>query len=57
MIGVAIGEDCPIIDTPLNQLTGLFPDLQAIVVGLRRKIRSMCRILTTPFRSVTKPFW
>jgi trk system potassium uptake protein TrkA len=36
MIGVAIGEDCPVIDTPLNQLTGLFPDLQAIVVGLRR---------------------
>ena len=36
MIGVAIGQDCPVIDTPLNQLTGLFPDLQAIVVGLRR---------------------
>ena len=24
---------------PLNQLTGLFPDLQAIVVGLRRNNR------------------
>lgn len=36
MIGIAIAEDCPVIDTPLNQLTGLFPDLQAIVVGVRR---------------------
>ncbi len=37
MIGVIIEDDCPVIDTPLNQLTGLFPDLRAIVVGLRRE--------------------
>ena len=36
MIGVSIENDCPVIDTPLNQLTGLFPDLRAIVVGLER---------------------
>ena len=36
MIGVSIGDDCPVIDTPLNQLTGLFPDLRAIVTGIRR---------------------
>lgn len=36
MIGVSIEDDCPVVDTPLNQLTGLFPDLQAIVVGIRR---------------------
>jgi trk system potassium uptake protein TrkA len=36
MIGVSIEDDCPIVDTPLNQLTGLFPDLQAIVVGVKR---------------------
>ena len=36
MVGISIGEDCPVTDTPLNQLTGLFPDLRAIVVGLRR---------------------
>jgi trk system potassium uptake protein TrkA len=36
MIGISIEDDCPIVDTPLNQLTGLFPDLQAIVVGVRR---------------------
>jgi trk system potassium uptake protein TrkA len=36
MIGVSIEEDCPVVDTPLNQLTGLFPDLRAIVVGIRR---------------------
>jgi trk system potassium uptake protein TrkA len=29
-------EDCPIIDTPLSQLTELFPDLRARVIGLKR---------------------
>ena len=36
MIGLHIHEDCPVIDTPLNQLTDLFPTLEAIVVGIRR---------------------
>lgn len=36
LIGVSLGEDCPLIDTPLRQLTGLFPSLAAIVVGVSR---------------------
>lgn len=34
--GIACEEDCPIVDTPLRQLTGLFPDLKAVVVGVSR---------------------
>jgi trk system potassium uptake protein TrkA len=29
-------DDCPVVDTPLHQLTELFPDLGAVVVGLYR---------------------
>lgn len=36
MIGIECGEECPVIDTPLRQLSELFPDLQAVVVGIRR---------------------
>jgi trk system potassium uptake protein TrkA len=36
MMGIAIGPDCPIIDTPLSQLTELFPDLNVRVVGITR---------------------
>lgn len=36
LIGVRIGEDCPVINTPLRQLTALFPDLQITVVGIAR---------------------
>lgn len=34
--GVLCADDCPVIDTPLRQLTDLFPDLQAIVVAVSR---------------------
>jgi trk/ktr system potassium uptake protein len=34
--GVYCDENCPIVDTPLRQLTELFPDLQAIVIGIQR---------------------
>lgn len=34
--GVTCEENCPIVDTPLNQLTDLFPDLKAVVVGVYR---------------------
>ncbi|MBB6309726.1 Trk system potassium transporter TrkA [Xanthobacter tagetidis] len=34
--GVHCGEECPVVDTPLNQLTDLFPDLQATVVAVNR---------------------
>ena len=37
LIGVSLGEDCPLVDTPLRQLTELFPGLAAIVVGVSRK--------------------
>ena len=36
LIGVHIPEECPIIDTPLRQLTELFPDLALSVTGIVR---------------------
>ncbi len=39
LMGITIGEDCPVLNTPLRQLTDLFSTLKAIVVGLRRKGR------------------
>jgi trk system potassium uptake protein TrkA len=36
LLGVALGEDCPVLNTPLRQLTDLFSTLRAIVVGIRR---------------------
>ncbi|MCB1507680.1 MAG: Trk system potassium transporter TrkA [Hyphomicrobiaceae bacterium] len=35
-VGLTIPDDCPVIDTPLRQLTELFPDLNAVVVGIMR---------------------
>ncbi len=35
-VGISCGEDCPVIDTPLKQLTELFPDLPAVVVAVIR---------------------
>jgi len=35
-LGVRLGEDCPVINTPLRQLTGIFPDLNIVVVGIVR---------------------
>ena len=34
VIGVRCNEDCPVINTPLRQLTGVFPDLNIVVVGI-----------------------
>ncbi|MDA8869810.1 Trk system potassium transporter TrkA [Rhizobiaceae bacterium] len=39
MIAIECGEDCPVIETPLGQLSELFPDLSATVVGLWRNGR------------------
>lgn len=39
MIAVECGEDCPILDTPLGQLSELFPDLGATIVAIMRKDR------------------
>ena len=37
LLGIAIDDDCPVINTPLRQLTDLFSTLGAIVVGIRRE--------------------
>ncbi len=37
LLGITIDEDCPVINTPLRQLTDLFSTLRAIVVGIRRE--------------------
>lgn len=39
VVGVRLGEDCPLLNTPLRQLTDLFPDLQAVVTGIVRAER------------------
>ncbi|NSX55238.1 Trk system potassium transporter TrkA [Parasulfitobacter algicola] len=36
LLGIKIGQDCPVVNTPLRQLTDLFSTLRAIVVGVRR---------------------
>ncbi|BDY15962.1 hypothetical protein Sulfitobl28_19320 [Sulfitobacter pontiacus] len=36
LIGIQIDEDCPVVNTPLRQLTDLFSTLRAVVVGVRR---------------------
>jgi trk system potassium uptake protein len=36
VIGVRCKEDCPVINTPLRQLTGVFPDLSIVIVGIIR---------------------
>lgn len=36
VVGIMCEEDCPVVDTPLRQLTELFPDLGAVVVGVYR---------------------
>lgn len=35
--GVHCDENCPVVDTPLHQLTELFPDLKATVIGIQRE--------------------
>ncbi|MGD2133930.1 MAG: Trk system potassium transporter TrkA [Maricaulaceae bacterium] len=36
VLGVQIDENCPVTNTPLSQLTELFPTLKAKVVGVKR---------------------
>ena len=45
LIGVHCTPETPILDTPLRQLTGLFPDLHILVIGLQRDGRA---IVVTP---------
>ncbi|MGB1209595.1 MAG: Trk system potassium transporter TrkA, partial [Paracoccaceae bacterium] len=43
LLGLTIEENCPVVNTPLRQLTDLFSTLRATVVGVRRN-----RTLFTP---------
>jgi trk system potassium uptake protein TrkA len=36
LLGVRCEENCPLVDTPLKQLTQLFPDMNIVIVGLLR---------------------
>jgi trk system potassium uptake protein TrkA len=36
VVGVRCSADCPVINTPLRQLTGIFPDLNIVVVAIAR---------------------
>ena len=37
LLGVQVDEGCPVVNTPLRQLTDLFSTLRAVVVGIRRE--------------------
>ncbi|MEE8272363.1 MAG: Trk system potassium transporter TrkA [Alphaproteobacteria bacterium] len=39
VIGVACDDDCPVVNTPLRQLTGLFPDLHIEILAIVRDDR------------------
>lgn len=39
VLGVRLDDECPVVDTPLAQLTELFPTLKANVVGVKREDR------------------
>ena len=49
VLGVTCEDDCPIVDTPLKQLTELFPDLTAVVVGIITET-GKCSCLTVMIR-------
>ena len=37
MLGLMLDDECPIINTPLRQLTDLFSTLRSVVIGVRRE--------------------
>ncbi len=37
LLGLQLEEDCPVLSTPLRELTDLFSTLSALVVGIRRE--------------------
>ncbi len=41
LIGVKCEDSCPLINTPLRQLTQLFPDLNIVIVGIMRESKPM----------------
>ena len=36
VVGVSCTEECPVINTPIRQLSQLFPDLNIVIVGIIR---------------------
>ena len=36
LLGIKIDDECPVVNTPLRQLTDLFSTLRCVVVGIRR---------------------
>lgn len=41
LIGVRCEDDCPILNTPLRQLTTLFPDMRISIIGIIREGKSI----------------
>ncbi|MBC8159173.1 MAG: Trk system potassium transporter TrkA, partial [Alphaproteobacteria bacterium] len=41
LVGVRCGEGCPLVNTPLRQLTQIFPDLNIVIVGMMRHNRAI----------------
>ncbi|MFG1344462.1 Trk system potassium transporter TrkA [Xanthobacter autotrophicus DSM 431] len=41
VVGALCGEDCPVVNTPLSQLTQLFPDMPATIVAVSRGGRTL----------------
>ena len=41
LLGVRCNPDCPLVNTPLRQLTQLFPDLIIVIVGIVRDSKPM----------------
>lgn len=37
LLGINCGPDCPVVDTPISQLTSLFPDLPCVMAAVIRK--------------------
>ena len=51
LLGVEIEEDTPIVATPIAQISGLFPDLLARIVGIRRDGRLFAPTPTDPLEA------
>lgn len=41
LLGVRCKDDCPLVYTPLRQLTQLFPDLNIVIVGITRESKAI----------------
>src|SRR3546814_19226127 len=54
LVGLHCKEDTPIINTPLRQLTALFPDLHIVVIGISRDGRGF---VPTPADEIGRATW